>query len=68
MTNKGFLLTHGCGCQKSKKRELSLKNRSQATAGNAFIAQQIAQRLAARGWLPQSVQNVSVKDAAPGGQ
>jgi lysophospholipase L1-like esterase len=24
-------------------------------AGNAFIAQQIAQRLAARGWLPPSI-------------
>jgi lysophospholipase L1-like esterase len=37
-------------------------------AGNAFIAQQIAQRLAARGWLPQSVQNVSVRGATPPAQ
>jgi lysophospholipase L1-like esterase len=36
-------------------------------AGNAFIAQQIAQRLAARGWL-QSVQNVSVRGATPPAQ
>jgi hypothetical protein len=38
------------------------------TAGNAFIAQQIAQRLASRGWLPKSVQNVSARDATPAAQ
>jgi hypothetical protein len=37
-------------------------------AGNAFIAQQIAQRLAARGWLPPQVRDVSVKDTASDGQ
>jgi hypothetical protein len=33
-------------------------------AGNAFIAQQLAQRLAARGWLPPLIQDASVKGAA----
>jgi lysophospholipase L1-like esterase len=37
-------------------------------AGNALIARQIAQRLAARGWLAQSVEHVSVTGAASGGQ
>jgi hypothetical protein len=37
-------------------------------ADNAFIAQQIAQRLAARGWLPPQVRDVSVKDTASDGQ
>jgi lysophospholipase L1-like esterase len=38
-----------------------------SAAGNAFIAQQIAQRLAARGWLPPLIQDASVKDAGSGG-
>jgi hypothetical protein len=33
-------------------------------AGNAFIAQQIAQRFASRGWRPPSIRDVSVKDRA----
>jgi hypothetical protein len=37
-----------------------------STAGNAFIAQQIAQRLAARGWLPPLIQDASMKGAAAG--
>jgi hypothetical protein len=38
-----------------------------SAAGNAFIAQQIAQRLATRGWLPPLIQDASVKDAGSGG-
>jgi lysophospholipase L1-like esterase len=37
-----------------------------SAAGNAFIAQQIAQRLAARDWLPPLIQDASVKGAAAG--